>query len=206
MSYRKRPRERWITKDTKHVLIRGPGNRKSKLPKIGKDVIVYGPPRVNQLPQIAREKMIVDSALNKVLNWAPIISELHTAYVIADSTYDNWNLISKLYDTYEKSGWQGVAELIETNETQDRLSNIQTTIVWSTICKFVPARLQNEGKEILSEIMDKVTSAEVGFVGKFLADKKNEANERVTQTQKRNYASKNIRPENWKVPDDVRYV
>lgn len=134
------------------------------------------------------EETVISYALDTVFNQVPIISELHTAYVLADSIYDNWNSITQLYDVYQKKGWDGVAESIGTDIVRDALSSVQTNLVWLAICKLIPTPIQNESKEVLSGIIDKVTSAEVNFVTEFLTEQKTK---KVSLTRpKQKYSSK----------------
>jgi len=147
------------------------------------------------------EETIINCALDSFLR-APIISELHTAYLLADTIYDNWNTITQLYDAYQKKGWDGVAESIDTEIAQDTLASIQTKIVWSIICKCVPAPLQKEGKETLSGIMNKVTSVEVNFVTNLLTKQKVKSKSHVAKQEypsQKNSTKKDL-------PDAVEYV
>lgn len=132
--------------------------------------ITHKPDESNRLTH--PEETVISYALDTVFSQAPIISELHTAYVLADTIYDNWNSVTQLYDVYQEKGWDGVAKSIGTEIVQDTLSSVQTKLFWSVICKCIPAPLQKEGIEILSGIMDKVTSVEVNFVTNYLTEQK----------------------------------
>lgn len=203
MSYRRKPKG-WYTKNGKHVPIMSGIGGKRGLPKLGHDVIKYSRPLSYQLPQ--PEKSLNNFVMNTVLSKAPIISELHTAYVLADSLYENWNTISQFYSSYQTEGWRGVAKLVGSDVIQNPLSSLQTNLVWSAICRFIPAPVQGEGREILSKIVDKVTSTEISFVTKFLTQQKTKTKKGPAAKRKQNYPTQNYLNKKWKIPDDVNYV
>jgi hypothetical protein len=203
MSYRKKP-TRWFTnRKGQHIPLFSSGKRRSRhyLPKIGGDVIrIRRPPVNSQLPK--PKKAMIDFALNTVLSKLPFISELHTAYVVADSIYDNWELIKQLYDSVQDGRVDGLATSIENQVLQDSLSSIQTNIIWSKIGNAIPSPFRKESKAFLSQIMDKVTMAEIDFISNFLSAEKT----RRLKTTKPNKTSRNFLIKNEKLPDDVKYV
>ena len=74
----------------------------------------------------------------KVLDWAPLISELHTAYLLADTVFDNFDLIAQTVNAYQKDGLVGIVDVIGTDVAESALSNIQTEIAWHFISKVIP--------------------------------------------------------------------
>jgi hypothetical protein len=134
---------------------------RARLPKI------YVSQRV-QLP-----KPLLDSVITRILLQAPVVKEIYTAYVLADSLCDNWNAITQLYEEYQKRGVQGVASRIGTDAVHNALSSIQTDAVWAMICGYIPKKYQNTGKGVLANVMETVTTAEIALAKQFLQQRDN---------------------------------
>jgi hypothetical protein len=191
----------WITKGGRHVYI-GQRRRKDTLPK-------FKLPRNDFIQRIEEQKLrdrrITDFALKEVLNWTPVISELHTAYLLADIVFDNFDLISQTYNAYQDQGLAGIANTLGTDIAETTLSNIQTEIAWHCISKIVPPTIQESSKKLLSDVFDKVSSAEVDFAKSFLL------NEGITSSQNKRQAdfgpnSINYTTKQPRIPRDIRYV
>lgn len=213
MSYRGKPKQRWFTRKrhgrVQHIPISS-GMRKRGLPKIGGDVIRLRVPMRTANSRLPKPKgsiikTAVYSVLSQVARALPIISELHTAYVLADSIYDNWSIIKELYDSYQKGETDKIATSIGTEVVHGGLSNLQTNILWSQIARLIPTSLQKEGKAILSQLMGKVTTAEINFVKSFLTSQKNQ-NDKSLHISKSEYTSRNVLRKGPKWPEDVKYV
>jgi len=114
-------------------------------------------------------------------------------------------LITQTYDAYHKYGLNGVADILGTEVAQSALSDIQTELAWYTIAKFIPPTVQEDGKKILSAVMEKVTSAEISFCKKILLEEY--ANNSNLRTSRSNYIAR-PRQNNYcsKIPEDVNRV
>jgi hypothetical protein len=173
----------WITRNGRHVFVGG-GRSKNNLPRINNQLINHRHIQRMQEQNPIWERRITNFALSEVLNQAPLISELHTGYLLADSLFSNLELITQTYDAYQKNGLNGVVDVLGTDVAENTLSSIQTEIVWYAISKVVPPAIQEQGKKLLSDVMDKVTSAEVSFVKNFLIEeKKNFSSQTEGQTK-----------------------
>ncbi len=139
--------------------------------KIGNDVLRVTP---RQLPksykQTANIESLKTSTILSVLGHAPLISELYAAYSVADYLWSNWQLISELYNIYEKKVPAGLATVIGTDIVKDGLTDVQTEVFWSQISKAVPAPLQPQAKTVVTNVIEKITDAEVDFVTHFLTE------------------------------------
>jgi hypothetical protein len=122
-------------------------------------------------PAFSHPKELTKKQLNVVislvLSQAPIVKELHSAYILADAIYENWDLVTQLYDIYEKKGWQGVANIIGSSIAQNA-SSAQTEIAWTIISPYIPTEYQSIGKHIFASIMNQLTSEEISLVKQFL--------------------------------------
>lgn len=153
----------------------------------------------------AKSEKETRSAINAVFSYIPIISELHTGYVLADSIFENLDLIQQLYTSYEKKGLVGVVSTIVSDNIQNAMASLRTNIVWSAICKFIPPPVQNESKEILSEVMSNVTSAEINFVRRFIEKQKVKTANNWTNQPERSDFSRSFSTSN-KMPGSTDYV
>jgi hypothetical protein len=194
----------WRTINGRHVFIGG-RRRKGNLPKVSHQQI--NSQHIQRMQEQNRlERKITKNALSAVLNQAPLISELHTCYLLADTVFSNLDLITKTYDSYQKYGLNGVTEILGIEIVKNTLSDIQTEIAWHAISKFVPPMIQEQGKEVLSNIIDKVTSAEVSFVKNFLIEEKKDAHSHMTGHTKYLAYPCHYSNKQPKMPDDVKFV
>jgi hypothetical protein len=47
-------------------------------------------------------KPLVEDVITNILLQAPMVKEIYTAYVIADSLYANWDSITQLFEEYQE--------------------------------------------------------------------------------------------------------
>lgn len=146
----------------------GYGYNKQYLPKLGRDVI-QGLPRQPKNTLRAPQRNLKTSTILSIFDQAPLISELHAAYTVADFLWNQRELISNLSDIYDKKGPEGLASAIGTDMVKDCLTDVQTDIFWSQIGKVVPAPFQPEAKACFSKVVEKITDAEVEFISNFIA-------------------------------------
>jgi hypothetical protein len=125
----------------------------------------YIPMRV-QLP-----KPLVEDVITNILLQVPMVKEIYTAYVIADSLYTNWDSITQLFEEYQGGSIQSVARKIGTETARTALSSVQTEVIWATIGGYIPKEYQNIGKEILANFMNTVTTAEIALAKQFLQER-----------------------------------
>jgi len=138
------------------------GRTRPITPGRGKKFRVILPRRIQ-----AREPPL-NIVVSYVLSQAPIAKELYTGYILADALYKNWNLIAQLYDTYERKRWRGVTDIIGSSVAQNASSSVQTNIAWAAVNPFIPKEYHSVGKQILANVMDKVTTEEIKLVKQFL--------------------------------------
>lgn len=123
---------------------------------------IFIPKRV-QLP-----KPLLENVITSILLQAPVVKEIYTAYLLADSLYTNWNNLTQLFEEYQSGNIQNGAWRIGTEAVQSALSSIQTEAVWASIRGYIPKEYQNIGKEILATFMNTITSAEITLAKQFL--------------------------------------
>lgn len=110
---------------------------------------------------------ILRRILSSVLHQIPFLRELHMAYIVADTMYNNWSEIKELYEAYSRKGWSGV---VDTRAVHKTASSLQTSAIWSVIRKVIPEKFQTGTLRILSTIVDKITEEEIKFVKRFLQE------------------------------------
>lgn len=120
-------------------------------------------PKIVQLP-----KPLVENMINGILLHTPMVKEIYTAYIIADSLYTSWNAIAQLFEEYEKGGVQSVVRRIGTETTRNAISSIQAEAIWATLGSYIPKEYQSVGKEILKNFTDTITTAEIALAKQFL--------------------------------------
>ena len=113
-------------------------------------------------------KPLVEDVVTRILFQAPVVKEIYTACVLADSLYSNWNSIAQLFEEYQKGDVQSVARKVGTETAQTALSSIQTEVIWATIGCYIPKEYQNIGKEMLANFMNTITTAEIALAKQFL--------------------------------------
>lgn len=99
-------------------------------------------------------------AFKLLIEQTPIARELYLTYVLADSIYNSWNLIKELYEKKEL--------VVDSEAIHNVASSIQTNIIWRGIKNYIPEEHREESFDILSNVVDKVTSEEIKYVKKFL--------------------------------------
>jgi hypothetical protein len=115
---------------------------------------------------IAGESLL-DNALRSILYKTPIIRELRSVYIVADSVYNNWNLIKELSERYRQEGLVGV---IDSKAGHRTLTSVQTKIIWKVIKGVIPKRLHDQSLDTLSTVVNKITDEEIKYVKKFLQE------------------------------------
>lgn len=122
------------------------------------------------LPPIQRVRAgesLLNNALSSILYQTPIFRELHSAYIVADSIYNNWSLIKELYERYGKEGWAGV---VDSEAVHRAMTSIQTNIIWEVIKGVIPERFHDRSLDILSAVVNKITDEEIRYVKNFLQE------------------------------------
>lgn len=113
------------------------------------------------------KESLLSNIMSSVLHQTPIVRELHSAYIVADSIYKNWSLVNELYDKYKKDGWTGV---VDSRAAHKALTSFQTSIIWEAVKDIIPERLHNRSLRILSTVVDKITDKEIEYVKSFLQE------------------------------------
>lgn len=156
---------------TKYVYPVSPSSGRKR---IGKDVILrHRRPMKIVAPARSRrvkiKETLLSNILSSVLHQTPIVRELRSAYIVADSIYKNWSLITELYDNYTKDGWPGV---VDSKAVHKALTSFQTNIIWEVVKDFIPERFHDRSWGILSTVVDKITDKEIKYVKSFLQENK----------------------------------
>lgn len=119
--------------------------------------------------RVTVRRSLLSNTLSAVLHQTPIVRELRSAYIIADSIYKNWSLITELYDGYRKDGWTGV---VDSKAVHRALTSFQTNIIWEGVKDIIPERFHDRSWGILSTVVDKITDKEIRYVKSFLQENK----------------------------------
>lgn len=194
----------WRTKKNgKHYPLSSRKRKYRDLPKIGANIIKKKNLFPSPINSSRVKKGLINTALKLLLRRTPIINEIQSAYAVADTIYDNWSTIEKLYGSYEKGGVDELAILMGTKVTHDTLSDIQTSIIWSNIKNYIPSFLKPKSRKLLSNLLDRTTTKETDFVKYFLSiqRKGKKVNALRSKGMLQNYESKKM---NW--PRGTEYV
>jgi hypothetical protein len=110
-------------------------------------------------------KYVVDT----VLTFHPVSRQIKTiipAYHAADAAWE-------YYKAYREGGVEAVADTYVKDRLVKGLADLQTEAAWNAIGadKFVPAQYKQPARQILNNVMTKISEKEVDFVEEYLARK-----------------------------------
>ena len=111
---------------------------------------------------------LISKALDFVLSQTPIIRELRSAYIVADSIYTHWSLVKELYEEYTLHELEGLVGTVSEEAMRSALSTMQTNIIWGVLRQYIPKSHHNKSLDILSNVVDKITDEEIKYVKNFL--------------------------------------